>query len=62
MKQKVDDINNEFLIMWMGKVTKFKALPEFLHGNQKKPRKPSVNVFGVLIELRDNHLLNTGQK
>lgn len=62
MKQKADDINNEFLIIRMGKVAKFKVIQEFLLGEPRKTTKSSVNLSGALRELRNHHFQNTGQK
>jgi hypothetical protein len=62
VKQKADDSNNEFLIIRMGKVAKFKVLQEFLLGEPKKTTKSSVNLSGALRELRNHHFQNTGQK
>jgi len=48
--------------MWMEKVAQLKNLQNLYLGNQEKPRKPSANLFGFLIELRNSHLLNIGKK
>ena len=48
--------------MWMEKWPSLKHLQNCYLRNQEKPRKPSVNLFGVIIELRNSHLLNTGKK
>jgi len=49
--------------MWMENVAQFNALPGCLLGETRKTTETLSNFFfGVLIELRNIHLLNTGQK